>query len=246
MMVRYPGTASGEGTADAPREQASDPARDTVARPARLPLHTPPPLPIPASDTLRLGCLARPAIAAVLREALALAFPRALLMSEWTMGVPDVRVLVVDAGPRAATGIDTVRDLRAQGYTGGVVLVHAEPLDAAAGERVARLGVGGLVALEDVARSLGSAVAGTLGDPAVDPVSARAWASLRRTQQLVAAGEVASGLQHALANPLTALLAEAQLLEMEPLSPAVHDAVGRIVTQCRRTIAVAKRLDGLA
>src|SRR4051812_17391608 len=174
MMVRYPGTASGEGTADAPREEASDAARDAVARPARLPLHTPPPLPIPASDTLRLGYLARPTIAPLLREALALAFPRASLASEWTTGVPDarvpdarvrdarvpdVRVLVVDAGPRAASGIDAVRDLRAQGFPGGVVLVHAEPLDAAAGERVARLGVGGLVALEDVARSLGAAVA---------------------------------------------------------------------------------------
>ena len=72
---------------------------------------------------------------------------------------------------------------------------------------------------------------------------APAWAALRRTQQRVAASDVAMRLQHALANPLTALLFEAQLLEMEPLPPALAEAVGRIVTQCRRTIEVARRLD---
>jgi len=73
---------------------------------------------------------------------------------------------------------------------------------------------------------------------------APAWSALRRTQQLVAASDTAMRLQHALANPLTALLFEAQLLEMEEaLPPALAEAVGRILTQCRRTIEVARRLD---
>lgn len=72
---------------------------------------------------------------------------------------------------------------------------------------------------------------------------ATARAALRHTQQRVAASEAAMRLQHALANPLTALLFEAQLLEMEVLPPALAEAVGRIVTQCRRTIEVARRLD---
>ena len=71
-----------------------------------------------------------------------------------------------------------------------------------------------------------------------------AWTALRRTQQLVAASDAAMRLQHALANPLTALLFEAQLLEMDDaLPPALAAAVGRILTQCRRTIEVARRLD---
>lgn len=82
------------------------------------------------------------------------------------------------------------------------------------------------------------------GDQAAETAAlVPAWTVLRRTQQRLAASDVAMRLQHALANPLTALLFEAQLLEMEPLPPALAEAVGRILTQCRRTIEVARRLD---
>lgn len=62
-------------------------------------------------------------------------------------------------------------------------------------------------------------------------------------QQLAAAGEVALGLRHALNNPLAALLAEAQLLALEPLSPEHQAAVKRIVDLCRRTVALVRELD---
>ena len=55
--------------------------------------------------------------------------------------------------------------------------------------------------------------------------------------------QVTTRLQHSLNNPLTALLAEAQLLEMEPLATEQHAAVTRIVDLCRRTIDIVRRLD---
>ena len=50
-------------------------------------------------------------------------------------------------------------------------------------------------------------------------------------------------LQHSLNNPLTALLAEAQLLELEPLAEEQQRAVARIVELARRVIAVSRRLN---
>jgi len=76
------------------------------------------------------------------------------------------------------------------------------------------------------------------GDP--DP-AARA---LRRARQVIALGESARTVQHAMNNPLTALLAEAQLLELEPLADEHLRAVGRIVELARRVAKVARRLDG--
>ena len=49
--------------------------------------------------------------------------------------------------------------------------------------------------------------------------------------------------QHALSDALTALLAEAQLLELEPLAEEHRRAVGRIVELARQVAQVARRLD---
>ena len=61
--------------------------------------------------------------------------------------------------------------------------------------------------------------------------------------QLVAAGELAARMQHALNNPLTALMAEAQLLEMEPLGEEQRLAVSRMIELCRRLIGIVRQLD---
>jgi hypothetical protein len=50
--------------------------------------------------------------------------------------------------------------------------------------------------------------------------------------------------QHALNDALTALLAEAQLLELEPLADEHLQAVGRIIELARRVVKMARRLDG--
>ena len=66
---------------------------------------------------------------------------------------------------------------------------------------------------------------------------------LRRVRAQLALGASARTLQHAMNNPLTALLAEAQLLELEPLSHAQQEAVARIVVLLRRLIKITRRLD---
>ncbi|MFL5605339.1 MAG: hypothetical protein ACJ8AD_02715 [Gemmatimonadaceae bacterium] len=84
-------------------------------------------------------------------------------------------------------------------------------------------------------------------DPAVPPVSDAALDApareLRRVRAQIALAESARMVQHALNNPLTALLAEAQLLELEPLGDEAHAAVARLVELARRVVAAARRLD---
>ncbi|MCU0624076.1 MAG: hypothetical protein MUF53_09460 [Gemmatimonadaceae bacterium] len=57
------------------------------------------------------------------------------------------------------------------------------------------------------------------------------------------AGPEAVALRHALNNPLTAILAEAQLLQLEALPEDHRAAVDRIVEQCRRLVAITRRLE---
>ena len=56
-------------------------------------------------------------------------------------------------------------------------------------------------------------------------------------------GASARTLQHTMNNPLTALLAEAQLLELEPMSQEQQEAVARMVVLIRRLVAITRRLD---
>jgi signal transduction histidine kinase len=65
---------------------------------------------------------------------------------------------------------------------------------------------------------------------------------LRRVRRQFALGEAARSAQHDLNNPLTALLAEVQLLELEALAPEQRAATRRIVELARRVAAVARRL----
>jgi signal transduction histidine kinase len=67
---------------------------------------------------------------------------------------------------------------------------------------------------------------------------------LHRVRRLYALGETARTAQHELNNPLTALLAEAQLLALEPITGEQRAAVERIVTLTRRIAAVARRFEG--
>ena len=85
------------------------------------------------------------------------------------------------------------------------------------------------------------------GDAAHATVTGQtALEALRQTQRLMAAGELAMRLQHSLNNPLAALLAEAQLLELETLPPDHRESVERIIELCRRVIDVVRGLDGVA
>ena len=50
-------------------------------------------------------------------------------------------------------------------------------------------------------------------------------------------------LRHALNNPLAALLAEAQLLELEELTDEQRQSVERMVALCRRMVGIVRALD---
>lgn len=61
----------------------------------------------------------------------------------------------------------------------------------------------------------------------------------------VPASELAGRLQHGLNNALAALMAEAQLLELEELTPAQRESVGRMVELCRHMTGLVRAMDGL-
>jgi signal transduction histidine kinase len=69
---------------------------------------------------------------------------------------------------------------------------------------------------------------------------------LRRVRGQFAMGEAARMVQHAINNPLTALLAEAQLLELEELTEDQRQSVVRMIELARRLVALTRRLDEAA
>lgn len=146
-------------------------------------------------------------------------------------------------GPRFGelTQVEVVRALRAASFGGSIVLVATEPLTDETLTSARRFGVAEIVSLDSLPSRLPPAVLAAASAPD-DSVAAR---ELRETQRLIAAGEIALGLQHSLNNPLAALLAEAQLLELEPLPEEHHQAVQRMVELCRRLAGIVRRLDGV-
>lgn len=66
---------------------------------------------------------------------------------------------------------------------------------------------------------------------------------LARVRGQFALGEIARTLQHAFNNPLTALLAEAQLLEGEAMADEHRAALARMLDLTRRLVTVSRRLE---
>jgi len=75
-------------------------------------------------------------------------------------------------------------------------------------------------------------------DAIVAPVAAL---ELGRIQRAIADGAAARRWRHSMNNSLAAIMAEAQLLEMERLTTSQLDGVGRIVAICRATVAGLRR-----
>jgi signal transduction histidine kinase len=81
------------------------------------------------------------------------------------------------------------------------------------------------------------------GEPqAFDSDEQMANRELQRVRSTFALGKSARALQHAFSNPLTALLAEAQLLELEPLAQEHRAALHRMVSLARRLMVLLRRL----
>lgn len=202
----------------------------------------------PATPSLRIGLVStsQPIIALV-RESVAAALPTATLddsAPDAVAKLADCSLIFVDATGDAVVAGETARRLRASSTRSALAfIVNARD------EKLAKIGapVGALEQVE--AKALGPAMAGTIERA----VAANGWTDdlaaardeLRRTQRLLAAGEIALGLQHAMNNPLTSVLAEAQLLEMEPLPAETATAVRRIIESTRRLVALVRKLDAV-
>ena len=202
---------------------------------------------------LSLACVAgqSPAAAALL-EALRVLFPGATVHQvdpDVEQELPDpVDCAVVDATVNGSDGVAVLRRLRARGYEGAAVLLtdparEDGPADAVSADRLGAryCALAGNV-LTPLAVAIAEAVKVQDGGESAPGSVLRA---LRQTQRLMAAGELAMRLQHSLNNPLAALLAEAQLLELEPLPPDHKESVERIIELSRRVIDVVRALDGV-
>ena len=153
--------------------------------------------------------------------------------------VPHADAALVDCGsPRAAQ--DSVRLLRARGFFGGIAVL-TPTLD---------------TALQAMAQSLG-AVCITRGQVGESPVElgdaltaalaegSPATVEVAQARRIFATGQATLSLQHAINNPLAALLAEAQLLQLEELTSDQRQAVDRMIDLCRRIVTLVRRLDAL-
>ena len=196
------------------------------------------------SPPLHVVCLSDSSpVSAVLVEAIGTLLPRVRVETTDTAivrGKPDADVVIIDVTVHGAAGLVVLRHLRASGFTGGVVLLTVD-VTPELHDGAARLGAR-CADRATLFSALPPAIAATLDGTA----EADLLAELRHTQQLLAAGEIALGLQHSLNNPLAALLAEAQMLELEALDAEHAESAARMVEQTRRVIAVVRQLDGIS
>jgi signal transduction histidine kinase len=182
--------------------------------------------------------------ASSLRSQLAMVFPRASVtttdvevLSEGRL--PEVDIALIDSGEVARGAADSLRLLRARGFANPVVIVTPVPDDANLCGAAESLGAR-CIARDPDPIALGTALTGALGgDSALSP-------ELAQARRVFAAGQAALSLQHGINNPLAALLAEAQLLQMEDLTSDQRASADRMVELCRRIVTLVKRLDAIA
>jgi signal transduction histidine kinase len=156
--------------------------------------------------------------------------------------------IILSVGSMYQAAESMMRELRARG-NGDPVLVVADDLTMLPNPELRRFGVSRFVTTDDIDVTLPGALEGLLREGSArrsDADAERLHDVLRHVHALLAAGQLAVRLQHRLNNPLAALLAEAQLLELEPLTPDVAASVQRMVELCRRVIEETRSIDGLA
>ncbi len=144
---------------------------------------------------------------------------------------------VADARPGAGRGDELAARLRAMGFAGAIVMIgdgNDESTTALAKTGAALVPPGELAG--QLVPRLGELLQAAGSEHAAQVMAAR---------RLVAAGEIALHFQHSLNNPLAGILAEAQLMQLDPLPPEQHAALERIVALCRRIIDLGRSLDGM-
>lgn len=153
--------------------------------------------------------------------------------------------LVALSGPDTAAGLDAIAQFRAVGGEGAIILVVDDPtrID---GALVAMLGIDEVLAAHHLDSELLAALHRAFTAPSRAQADAGALARhLRRCHALLAAGLSVTRLPHRLNNPLAALLAEAELLRLEPLAAEQRESVDRILEISHRLIAEVRQLEGM-
>ena len=188
------------------------------------------------------------AMVALLQEAITAAMPTAQLehaTPEATARLVECPLIFIDATSDTAAAGVIAQGLRAGASRASLVFVVGAPDDALM-RQGARVGALEQIEVKMLGRAMAETIERALGGDGWSDEMGRARDEIRRTQRLLAAGEIALGLQHAMNNPLTAVLAEAQLLEMEPLPPETATAVRRIIESTRRLVVLVRKLDAVS
>jgi signal transduction histidine kinase len=156
--------------------------------------------------------------------------------------LPKVDAAVIDAESVTRDAVETLRLLRARGFLAPVVVVAMAPDDAtleSATHSLSAVSVG-RAAVDESPLELASALdRATSGNGSIS-------AEIAYARRIFAAGQIALSLQHSINNPLAALLAEIQLLQLDQLTEEQRGSVERILELCRRVVGLVRRLDGLA
>ncbi|HKS07754.1 MAG TPA: histidine kinase dimerization/phospho-acceptor domain-containing protein [Gemmatimonadaceae bacterium] len=149
--------------------------------------------------------------------------------------LPQAAALVVGEAEHA-------RLARATGFNGGIVVVGTP---AAEGDTAAFRAEGtAFVAPDATPSALGDALAAAVAECEHDGAPELRIA-LARARRMMAAGQIAFGLQHAFNNPLSALMAEAQLLQMDAPNDEVRQCADRMVQLVRRLTELSRSLDAV-
>lgn len=152
----------------------------------------------------------------------------------------DLLVLVSDGSARAAEALLAVR---ARGGSAPAIVL-GPPLPA---HEVASLGDVTCADEPSLHAALPNAlarIAARWSQQDGDPHLAQLWESVTGVRRLIAAGRIARRVKHDINNPLAALLAEAQLLELEDLADEARESVTRMVDLTRRVIDLSRQLEG--
>ena len=184
--------------------------------------------------------------AQVVRDAIHVAMPHAsvaVVAREQLHRRVEADLLVLDGRIGGATVEENARLARATGFANALLVVGDDESESSDGllNRIGAQRVGE----HDLARELLAFLTDYTARIS-DTEGEAARASVARAQRLIAAGEIALGLQHALNNPLAGLLAEEQLLEMEDLPAEQKLAVKRMIDLTRRLVALVRELDGVS
>lgn len=179
-------------------------------------------------------------------------------LTEGALSVGDAAVIDITCGALADSGgaekarernAGVVKDamkpaalLRARGFTGPVIVIASVPDESALYAAAEALGI--IALARERSEESPSALATALSS--AFEADARVTPALMRARRVFAAGQAALSLQHAISNPLAALMAEAQLLQMEELNGEQRGSVDRMVDLCRRLSVLVRQLDALA